>query len=86
MLGLFHSHGGEVFMQDNAPCHKIKNYLQQKQIKILKWPGNCPDLNRMENCWQKIKYLLKQKKTPNLDTLKNQLKKVWCQEVRLDYF
>jgi len=29
---------------------------------------------------------MKQKKTPNLDTFKNQLKKVWCQEVRLDYF
>jgi len=65
---------------------KVKNYLQQKQIKMLEWPGNCPDLNRMENCWEKIKYRMKQKKTPNLDTLKNQLKKVWCQEVRLDYF
>jgi len=28
---------------------------------------------------------MKQKKTPNLDNLKNQLKKV-CQEVCLDYF
>jgi len=35
----------------------------------------------LENC-QEIKCLMKQKKTPNLDTLKNQLKKVWCQEVR----
>ena len=39
---------------------KVKNYLQQKEIKILEWPDNCPDLNRMENCWQKIKYLMKQ--------------------------
>jgi len=61
---------------------KVKNYLQQKRIKMLEWPGNYPDLNQMENCWQKIKYLMKQKKTPNMDTLKNQLKKVWCQEVR----
>jgi len=40
----------------------------------------------MESCWQKIKVLMKQKKTANMDTLKNQLKEVWCQEVRLDYF
>jgi len=55
---------------------KVKNYLQQKQIKMLEWPGNCPDLNQMEKCWQKIKYRMKQKKTPNMDTFKNQLKKV----------
>jgi len=41
---------------------------------MLEGPGNCPDLNRMENCWQKIKYHMKQKKSPNLDNLKNQLK------------
>jgi len=29
---------------------------------------------------------MKQKKTPNMDILKNRLKKVWCQEVRLGYF
>jgi len=67
-------------------CKKVKNYLHQKQIKMLEWPGNCPDLNWMENCKQKIKYLMKQKKIPNINTLKNQLKKVWCQEVHLDYF
>jgi len=64
----------------------VKNHLQQKQIKMLEWPGNCLDLSRMENCWHKIRYLVKQKRTPNMDTLKNQLKKVWCQEVCLDYF
>jgi len=26
-------------------CKKVKNYLHQKQIKMLEWPGNCPDLN-----------------------------------------
>jgi len=65
---------------------KVKNYLPQKQIKMLEWLGNCPDLNEMENCWQKIKYLMKLKKTPNMNTLKNQLQKVRHQEVHLDYF
>jgi len=65
---------------------KGKNYLQQNQIIMLGWPSKCPDLNWMENCSQKIKYLMKQKKTPNMNTFKNQLKKVWCQEMRLDYF
>jgi len=26
----------------------------------------------MENCWQKIKYLIKKRKTPNTDTFKKQ--------------
>jgi len=30
---------------------------------MLEWPSNCPNLNRMENFWQKIKYLMKQKNT-----------------------
>ena len=33
-----------------------------------------------------MKNILKQKKTPNLDTLKVELIKVWCQEMSLEYF
>ena len=57
-----------LFMQDKSK--KVKNYLQQKQIKMLECLGSCLDLSRMENCWQKIRYLVKQKRTPNMDTLK----------------
>ena len=48
--------------------------------------GNSPDLNPIENCWQKIKKTMSEKKTPNLDTLKEELKKVWCLEMTPGYF
>ena len=38
MLSMFHIHSCEVFMQDNAPCHKSKkvtNFLQQQKIECL---------------------------------------------------
>ena len=40
------------FIQDNAPPHrpsKISNFLESKNIIKLKWPGNSPDLNPIEN-------------------------------------
>ena len=76
-------------MHDSAPCHKarkVTRYLEQKQINILEWPGNSPDLNPIENCWHRMKKNMSQKKTPNLGSLQDELKKVWCQEMTTEYF
>ena len=48
MHNFFCNHGSEVFMHNSAPCHKIKK---------VSFPGNSPDLNPIENCWQKMKKL-----------------------------
>jgi len=32
-----------------------ENFLEQKRIQRLEWPGNSPDLNRIENLWNFIK-------------------------------
>ena len=43
--------GDVIFMQDGAPCHTAKvtiAYLQHEGVKVLKWPGNSPDLNPIE--------------------------------------
>ena len=82
-------HSSEVFMHNSAPCHKarkVTTYLEQKQINILEWPGNSLDLNPIENCWHKMKKTMSEKKTTNIRTLKEELKKVWFQEMTLEYF
>ena len=75
MLNFFCIHGSEVFMDNSAPCHKAKKvtrFLDQQQINDLEWPGNSPDLNPIEICWQKMKKTMSKKKTPNLDTFQEE--------------
>ena len=67
MLNFFRIRGSEVFMHDSAPCHKAKKvtrFLEQKQTNVLKWPGNSPGLNPIENCWQKMKKNYVRKENP----------------------
>ena len=89
MLNFYNIYGSEVFMHDSAPCHKarkVTSYLEQKQINILEWPGNSPNLNLIKNCWDKMKKTMSEKKTTNFGALKEELKKVWCQEMTTKYF
>ena len=35
-------HDCQIFMHDGAPCYRskvVKNFLQQKSIQMLEWPG-----------------------------------------------
>ena len=46
-----------VFMQDKAPCHCSKStrtFLENKNVPLLDWHGNGPDLNPIEN-WRVMK-------------------------------
>ena len=62
-----------IFMQDSAPCHtarSIKAFLNEKNIPLLDWPGNSPDLNPIENLWELTKHRIN---SECLITTKNQL-------------
>jgi hypothetical protein len=46
-------HNTTHFLQDGAPCHKAKIvtawFNARPHITLIKWPGNSPDLNPIEN-------------------------------------
>ncbi len=38
---------------------RIKAFLAQQTFEVVDWPGNSPDLNPIENCWNHMKTMLK---------------------------
>ena len=41
-------------MHDLAPCHKpikTRTFFECKEIPVLKWPGNLPEIISIENVW-----------------------------------
>ena len=45
-------------MHDLVPCNNYKRTrtcLECNEIPILKWPGNSPEMNSIENVWNIMK-------------------------------
>ena len=56
--------GDGVFQHDRAPSHtakKITQLLEEKNVQVLDWPGNSPDLAPIENLWSIIKSELRKR-------------------------
>ena len=50
-----------IFHQDKSKS--TKKWLNKRNIEILPWPANSPDLNHIENVWNDIKKAISNKKS-----------------------
>ena len=76
------------FLQDGAPCHtalSIKEYLRGFPFEIMDWPGNSPDLNPIENCWNFIKDMIGSWDTISIPKLLMAVHLSW-QRIPVSYF
>ena len=81
VLNFMSIHGCTTFQKDSAPCHKAKsvmNWFHTKNVTMLKWAGNSPDLNPIENLQTLIKKKLSTSNPTTLDELKQIIKEIWC--------
>ncbi len=74
-------YGTSHFLQDGAPCHRSKIvtawFTERPHIQLIKWPGNSPDLNPIENVWAWMKLQLRNCNAKNLGELKQEITKLW---------
>ena len=88
MIPRFKAQGLTHFLQDSAPCHKAKsvmNFLRDEEIPLIDWPGNSPDLNPIENCWNWMKDQIKDFKCTSRQNLINEIIRIWCLLVTPEY-
>lgn len=75
-----------IFMQDGAPCHtarSVKQFLQDKNVPLLPWPGNSPDMNPIENVWKMVKKEVAKDIVTNRCQLIGKLIHVWYHNPQL---
>jgi transposase len=81
MKRMFSRNNG-LFQEDNARPHKTKvasSFCAEKNLHILSWPAQSPDLNPIENLWAEVKKKIrnKKKKPTNLAELERDVKNAW---------
>ena len=56
---------GTIFMHNNVPIYKVRDYLQKMTYNVSSWLLYSPDLNPIKHCWHPLK-LNAQQVTPQL--------------------
>jgi hypothetical protein len=84
-----------IFQQDNDPKHTsklAKTYFEEKEIKLLDWPAQSPDMNPIETLWGIIKGELEGFVAKNKEELKRKITDIWysipvelCQSLALSF-
>lgn len=79
-----------IFQQDNDPKHTskvVKAYLTNKQMLVLDWPSQSPDMNPIESAWKQLKSAIydRAEKAKNLDDVFEIAKEEWS-KLPVDYF
>uniref|UniRef100_A0AAZ3R1J0 Tc1-like transposase DDE domain-containing protein n=1 Tax=Oncorhynchus tshawytscha TaxID=74940 RepID=A0AAZ3R1J0_ONCTS len=66
--------------EPNAPKHKAKtmqDWLRDKSLNVLEWPGQRPDLNQTEHLWRDLKIAVQQRPPSNLTNLERICREKW---------
>ena len=69
-----------IFPQDNDPKHTskvVKQWFKDKNITIMGWPAQSPDLNPIENLWEIIDNKIEHANVKTSEELFEQINKVW---------
>ncbi|KAK7884426.1 hypothetical protein WMY93_027549 [Mugilogobius chulae] len=69
-----------ICQQDLAPAHaakSTKDWFTRKQLEVLAWLANSPDLNVIENLWAIVKRKIRDRKPTTLDQLKQNIATAW---------
>ena len=69
-----------VFQQYNDPkhtCAKAKNWFLVHKVKQMTWPSQSPDMNPIENLWNDVKKVVREKKPANLNELERVIVEAW---------
>lgn len=68
------------FQQDNDPKHtarSVKRWFEAKNVNVMQWPSQSPDLNPIENLWDQIDRKIRKYNITNKDNLFEAIKLEW---------
>ena len=71
---------GWIFHQDNDPKHRsplLQEFFSKKNIRVLKWRSQSPDLNPIEHIWQELKLRIGTENYANKAALWKKVQEEW---------